>query len=95
MQLRRLHLGHACISFIYPNKVPANMGCTVAAQPIGFNRTRSHPINLSFAANWKQPNQAISSLDQFYNAAGPSGPRNTLQLLSHQVNHRAGSPPRA
>ena len=69
------------------------MGCTVAAQPIGFNRTRSHSINLSFEANWKQPNQAVGSWDQFCNAAGPSGPRNTLQLLSHQVNYRADEPP--
>ena len=70
------------ISFMIPNKVPANMGCTPIGQPIGFNRSRSQPMS---SQSWEHPNQALNVWDQFYNAAGPSDPRNSLEMLSHQV----------
>ena len=69
-------------SFMIPNKVPANMGCTPIGQPIGINRSRSQPMS---SRSWEHPNQALNVWDQFYNAAGPSDPRNSLEMLSHQV----------
>ena len=71
------------MSFMIPNKVPANMGCTPIRQPIGMNRTRSQPIS-SREYNGLL-NHALNVWDQFYNAAGPSDPRNSLEMLSHQI----------
>ena len=69
-----------------PNKVPANMGCSPIGQPIGVNRSRSQPMSSrEYHGSWERPNQALNVWDQFYNAAGPSDPRNSLEMLSHQV----------
>jgi len=74
------------ISFMIPNKVPANMGCSPIGQPIGVNRSRSQPMSSrEYHGSWERPNQALNVWDQFYNAAGPSDPRNSLEILSHQV----------
>lgn len=76
------------VSYQRRGSVPANMGCTPIGQPIGINRTRSQPINSrEYHGSWEHPNQALNVWDQFYNAAGPSDPRNSLEMLSHQQDN--------
>jgi len=72
------------VSYQRRGSVPANMGCTPIGQPIGINRSRSHSISSrENHGSWKHPKQALNGWDQFYNAAGPSGPQNSLEMLPH------------